>query len=104
MCLAIPGRVDETYQRDGLPMAKVNFDGIVKEVCLEFLPEAGVGDYVLVHVGLALSRIDEATAQASLATWRELGTLAAELEAAPDSPDRMPPACPLPTPRTGAGP
>jgi len=63
MCLGIPGKVTEVFQRDNLRMAKVEFGGIVKETCLDYTPEAQVGDYVIVHVGFAISRIDEAEAQ-----------------------------------------
>lgn len=63
MCLGIPGKVLERFERDELPMGKVEFGGIVKEACLSYTPEVQVGDYVLVHVGFALSRIDEAEAQ-----------------------------------------
>jgi hydrogenase expression/formation protein HypC len=63
MCLGIPGKVIETFERDALPMAKVEFGGIVKETCLAYTPEAKVGDYVIVHVGFAISRVDEAEAQ-----------------------------------------
>lgn len=59
MCLGIPGRVLEIYEQDSLPMGKVDFNGIVKEACLAYTPEAEVGDYVLIHVGFAISRIDE---------------------------------------------
>ena len=59
MCLGIPGKVLEVFQRDSLPMAKIEFSGIVKEACLAYTPEAEVGDYVLIHVGFAISRIDE---------------------------------------------
>jgi hydrogenase expression/formation protein HypC len=59
MCLGIPGKVTETYLQNDLPMAKVEFSGIRKEVCLAYVPEAVVGDYVIVHVGFAISRIDE---------------------------------------------
>ncbi|MGA9922822.1 MAG: HypC/HybG/HupF family hydrogenase formation chaperone [Isosphaeraceae bacterium] len=59
MCLAIPGKVAETYRQDDLLMGKVDFGGIAKRVCLEHVPEVRVGDYVLVHVGFALSTIDE---------------------------------------------
>jgi hydrogenase expression/formation protein HypC len=58
MCLGIPGKVAETYTEHGVLMGKVDFGGVSKRVCLEHVPEAGVGDYVLVHVGFALSRID----------------------------------------------
>jgi len=63
MCLGIPGKVIDTFDRDGLPMGKVEFGGIVKETCLAYTPEARVGDYVIVHVGFAISRIDEAEAE-----------------------------------------
>lgn len=59
MCLGIPGKVLELFEQDNLPMGKVEFSGIVKEVCLAYTPEAEVGDYVLIHVGFAISRIDE---------------------------------------------
>ena len=62
MCLAIPGKVAETYRQDDLLMGKVDFGGIAKRVCLEHVPEVRIGDYVLVHVGFALSKIDEAEA------------------------------------------
>jgi hydrogenase expression/formation protein HypC len=63
MCLGIPGKLVETYDRDNLPMGKVEFGGIRKEVCLAYEPEALIGEYVLVHVGFAISRIDEAEAE-----------------------------------------
>jgi hydrogenase expression/formation protein HypC len=63
MCLGIPGRVTETYREHDVLMAKVDFSGVCKRVCLEHVPEARPGDYVLVHVGFALSRIDEAEAR-----------------------------------------
>ncbi len=62
MCLGIPGKVVATFREHDLLMAKVDFSGISKRVCLEHVPEAQPGDYVLVHVGFALSRIDEAEA------------------------------------------
>ena len=62
MCLSVPGRVTEVFDDDGLRMGKVAFGAVAKTVCLEHVPEAVVGDYVLVHVGFALARIDEAEA------------------------------------------
>ena len=59
MCLAIPGRVIETHREHDLLMGKVDFGGIGKRICLEYVPDAKVGDYVLVHVGFALARVDE---------------------------------------------
>ncbi len=75
MCLGIPGRVIEVYREHDLLMGKVDFGGVLKRVCLEHLPELAVGDYALVHVGFALSRIDESEAQqvfAFLARMNEL--------------------------------
>jgi hydrogenase expression/formation protein HypC len=63
MCLAIPGKVVETYHEHDVLMAKVDFGGVSKRVCLEHVPEARPDDYVLVHVGFALSRVDEAEAR-----------------------------------------
>ncbi len=63
MCLGIPGRILEIHEQDALPMGKVEFGGIAKDICLAYVPEAQVGDYVLVHVGFALSIIDEDEAQ-----------------------------------------
>jgi hydrogenase expression/formation protein HypC len=62
MCLGIPGKVVETYREDDVLMGKVDFGGIAKRVCLEHVPEVRPSDYVLVHVGFALSVLDEAEA------------------------------------------
>jgi len=78
MCLGIPGRVIETYQEHELRMGKVDFGGVCKRVCLEHVPEARPGLYVVVHVGFALSVIDETEAQrvfAMLARMNELDEL-----------------------------
>jgi hydrogenase expression/formation protein HypC len=63
MCLGIPGKVTETYREHDVLMGKVEFGGVFKRVCLEHVADASPGDYVLVHVGFALSRIDEAEAR-----------------------------------------
>ena len=76
MCLGIPGKVIEIHQQDGLPMAKIDFGGIAKQACLAYTPEAQVGDYVIVHVGFAISRIDEAEAQEIFHYLDEIGQLA----------------------------
>lgn len=75
MCLAVPGRVREIYEAHGTRMGKVDFGGVVKEVCLAYLPELVEGDYTIVHVGFALSKIDEASAQETLRTFQEMGLL-----------------------------
>ena len=73
MCLGIPGKVAETYLQNDLPMAKVEFGGIRKEICLAYVPEAVVGDYVIVHVGVALSRIDEKEAEEIFSYLEQIG-------------------------------
>ena len=80
MCLAVPGRI--LTMSDGEALARkgrVDFGGIVKEVSLAFVPEAQPGDYVLVHVGLAISRVDEAEAQKVFEYLEQIGALAREL-------------------------
>lgn len=79
MCLAIPGKVVETYDQRGLRMAKVQFGGIVREACLESVPETQLGEYVLVHVGFAISRVDEAEAERTYQALKDLDQLT-ELE------------------------
>ena len=58
MCLGIPAKVVTVDSEDGVRMGRVDFDGVGKRICLEYVPEAAVGDYVLVHVGFAIARID----------------------------------------------
>lgn len=79
MCLAVPGCIETIYTQHDLLMGKVNFGGVLKEVCLAYLPEIKVGDYCLVHVGFAISRIDEQSAIETLKTFEELGILEEEL-------------------------
>jgi hydrogenase expression/formation protein HypC len=78
MCLAVPGRVVGIEERDGTRMAQVDFGGVVKDVCLAYVPEAQVGEYVIVHVGFALQRLDEESARASLELFGQLGLLEEE--------------------------
>jgi hydrogenase expression/formation protein HypC len=80
MCLAVPGQVESIHEENGTRMGRVNFGGVVKEVCLAYLPDIAVGDYTIVHVGFAISRIDEASAQETLRTFAELGLLLGFLE------------------------
>jgi len=75
MCLAVPGRITELEQRGGIAMATVDYGGITREACMEYLPEAAVGDYVLVHVGFAITQVNEDEAARTLALLRELGEL-----------------------------
>ena len=79
MCLAIPGRVSEIFENHGALMGKVNFGGITKTVCLEYVPDIKVGDYTIVHVGFALNRIDEESAQQTLQLFEQMGILKEEL-------------------------
>lgn len=75
MCLAVPGRVESVHEDRGLRMGRVNFGGVVKEVCLAYLPDLAVGDYALVHVGFAISRIDETAARETLRTLEAIGAI-----------------------------
>jgi hydrogenase expression/formation protein HypC len=85
MCLGIPGRVTGVSTTGGLRMASVDFGGVRREVCLEYTPEAAVGDYVVVHVGFAISRVNAAEAERTLAVIRAMpDALATEL--GPDAP------------------
>ena len=79
MCLAIPGRVIEIFEDRGIRMGRAEFGGTVRRICLEQLPEAGIGDYVLVHVGFALSVIDAEEAERTYRLLEEIGQLG-ELE------------------------
>jgi len=80
MCLAIPGKVEEILTEGDLRIGRVNFGGVVKRVCLDYVPEVVVGVYTIVHVGFALSKIDEETALQTLEDFRAMGVLEAELE------------------------
>lgn len=73
MCLGVPGRVTDVGDDDGLRMGTVDFAGIRREICLAYVPEARVGDYVVVHAGFAISPIDAAAAAATLALLAEIG-------------------------------
>jgi hydrogenase expression/formation protein HypC len=75
MCLAIPGKVVETFISNSMVMARVQFGGVVREACLEYVPETCAGDYVLVHVGFAISRVNEEEAQRTNAALAELDQL-----------------------------
>ncbi|MBA3917231.1 MAG: HypC/HybG/HupF family hydrogenase formation chaperone [Gemmatimonadaceae bacterium] len=96
MCLAVPGRIAAIYQDGPMRMATLDFDGITKAVCLAYLPDAVVGQYAIVHVGFAISLIDEASAQETLRHFRSLGILEEELGEAADEAYAPPPPCPLP--------
>lgn len=76
MCLGIPGEVTEVTERDGLPFANVRFGGVTREVCLACQPDVVPGDFVLVHVGLAIAKIDRARADAAWEVLRAIGQTA----------------------------
>jgi len=75
VCLGIPGKILEFYDSQGLRMAKVQFGGIVREACLQYVPEAGTGDYVVVHVGFAISKVNEEEATRTYRLLEEMGQL-----------------------------
>ena len=79
MCLAIPGKVLTSEDLGFARTGRVQFGGIVRQVRLDFVPEAGIGDYVMVHVGFAISKVDEAEAQRTYQLLSEMGVLQEEL-------------------------
>lgn len=79
MCLAIPGRVDEILNEGDLRIGRVNFGGIIKRVCLDYVPDIEVGEYAIVHVGFAISKLDAETAEKTLEVFRKMGMLEEEL-------------------------
>lgn len=79
MCLGVPGKVTEMYVAHGMQMGKVDFGGVVKEACLEYLPDIQVGDYAIVHVGFGISQLDEEEAHRTLEMLREMDMLAGEM-------------------------
>ncbi|MFC7488528.1 HypC/HybG/HupF family hydrogenase formation chaperone [Knoellia sp. CPCC 206453] len=78
MCLAVPGRVLSVEDQDGTTMAQVDFGGLRKEVCLAYIPDVQIGEYVIVHVGFAIQRLDEKSALGTLANFEKLGILEEE--------------------------
>ncbi len=77
MCLAIPGKIVEVFEDHGLKMGRVDYSGTVNTACLEYVPEAASGEYVLVHAGFAISVLDEEEAQKTLSLWDEMVEAAA---------------------------
>ena len=78
MCLAVPGKVVGVEERHDTVMAEVDFGGVRKDVCLQYLPDVGIGEYVIVHVGFAIQRLDERSALETLAEFERLGLLEEE--------------------------
>ncbi len=79
MCLGIPGKVVEIYQRDGMRMGKIDFGGVVREACLEYLPDIQAGDYTIIHVGFGISRLNEKEARETLELLQQMDMLSNEL-------------------------
>lgn len=78
MCLAVPGRIVEIYEQDGLRMGKLDFGGTVRKACLQYVPDAQVGQYALIHVGFALAAIEEEEAVRTLRLLEAIGGAAEE--------------------------
>ena len=83
MCLGVPGKVVEIYNKDDLKMGVIDFGGVTREACLEYIPESDIGDYVLVHVGFAISKLSEEEAQETLKIIREIASIEEELAIEP---------------------
>ena len=81
MCLGVPGKIIEIHDQDGLRMCKVDFGGVVRDACIETLPEAQVGDYTIIHAGFALNLLSEEEANLTLEALRELSLIEEELNA-----------------------
>ena len=79
MCLGVPGRIIEVYESNDLKMGKIDFGGVVRESCLEYVPNANVGEYVIVHVGFAISLLSEEEAQETLELLREIINIEEEI-------------------------
>jgi hydrogenase expression/formation protein HypC len=94
MCLAIPGKIVEFHENHGVRMSKVDFGGITREACLEYLPDAKLGDYVLVHVGFAISKVDEEEAARTYRYLEEMGQLSEvtspDIDTAAEAGDEVP--------------
>jgi len=87
MCLAIPGKVTQIEEKDGVRTGRIQFGGITRQACLDFVPEAKEGDFVMVHVGFAISVVDKDEAERTYALLESMGVLGDEL-----GPDAAPPA------------
>lgn len=79
MCLGVPGKIVEKYEKGGLQMAKVDFGGVSREICLDYVPEAQVGEYCLIHVGFAISLLNEEEALETLDLLKQIGAFNEEI-------------------------
>jgi hydrogenase expression/formation protein HypC len=80
MCLGIPGKIVEIYEVDGLTMGKIDFNGVTREACLSYVPEAKLGDYTLIHVGFALNLLSEEEAIETLQLLSEISNIEQEFD------------------------
>ena len=78
MCLGIPAKVIELYETNGMKMARVDFGGVIKEACMEYLPEVKLGDYTIIHVGFGLSILDEQEALETMELLKQIDALGEE--------------------------
>lgn len=79
MCLGVPGKIVEIEEKNGLKMAKVDFGGIFREACLDYVPEATVGEYCIIHVGFAISLLSESEAMETLDLLKQISNIEEEL-------------------------
>ena len=79
MCLGVPGKITEIFEKNNIKMCNVDFGGVNREVCLDFVPEAKIGNYVIVHVGFAISLLSEEEAQETLELLQEIADIDEEL-------------------------
>ena len=86
MCLGVPAKIIAKYETSGMPMGKVDFGGAQREACLAYVPEAELGDYVLIHVGFAISQVSEEEAQETLEMLRAIINLEEEIGPEPAGP------------------
>jgi hydrogenase expression/formation protein HypC len=83
MCLGVPAKIVEIYESNGLAMGKVDFGGVIQEVCLAYVPEARPGQYAVIHVGFAINLLDEEEALATLELLKQIGEFEPETQADP---------------------
>jgi len=79
MCLGVPGKITEIYEKENMKMCQIDFGGVTREACLDFIPEAKIGEYVIIHVGFAITLLSEEEAMETLALLREISDLDEEL-------------------------
>ena len=79
MCLGVPGKIVDIYEKGGLKMARVDFGGIFREACLDYVPEASVGEYCIIHVGFAISILSESEAMETLDLLKQISDIEEEL-------------------------